>query len=107
MGTDRSADDTDTGGQDPAGPVLTRRWSRDDPGAIPSEVVRAVASAADVDPMSMSRPLHDVLDPDALATLLTSGTGQGDVTVTFEMEGVTVTASNDGRIVVEDGEPAE
>lgn len=57
-----------------------------------------MAAALDVDPMAMPRPLHDVLDPDALASLLASSAGRGDLTVTFRMDGVAVTIRDDGRI---------
>src|SRR6056297_1954412 len=75
-------------------------WDRSDPDSITSTVVRAVSDVADVDPLEMSQPLNDVLDADALASLLASGSGDGSLSVTFELEGQVVTASDDGVVTV-------
>lgn len=63
-------------------------------------VLDAIADVDGIDPSEFDTPLYSAIDPDALDCLLEAG---ADVTVTFEYEGHTVTASGDGQIVV-DGE---
>ncbi|AQL44564.1 hypothetical protein BV210_14015 [Halorientalis sp. IM1011] len=62
-------------------------------------VVNTVAEARGVEGMELSELLNDVLDPDALARVLASGTGT--VTVTFTLDGQDVTVDSDGTILVD------
>jgi hypothetical protein len=91
MGSDRN-DDGD------GGPIRTT-WDPDDPDSLTGTVVNAVAEARGVDGMELSELLNDVLDPDALARVLASGTGT--VTVTFTLDGQSVTVDSDGTVIVE------
>lgn len=61
-------------------------------------VLEAVAERDGIDPSELDTPLYSAIDPDALDCLLDAG---ADVTVTFEYENHTVTASGDGRVVVD------
>ncbi|MFB6179147.1 MAG: HalOD1 output domain-containing protein [Halorientalis sp.] len=81
--------------------VSRSTWDCTDPETIPSAVVRAVAAVTDVDPLELSHPLNDVLDADALTSLLASTPGDGDISVTFEFEERLVTIRDDGHITVE------
>lgn len=61
-------------------------------------VIRAVASAENVDPIDLETPLHAAVDPDALDTLFRPGT---DCRVQFTYSGYEVTVHDDGRVVLE------
>ncbi|MFD1585458.1 HalOD1 output domain-containing protein [Halorientalis brevis] len=108
MGSDRNEVDDDESDAQPAivtdgGPEdgSRRTWDQSDPDSLTSTVVRAVAETAEIDPLEMSEPLNDVLDADALGSLLASGPGDGSVSVTFELAGQVVTARDDGVITVQ------
>jgi len=64
------------------------------------EVVQAVADARGVTPLELERPLFDVIDPDCLDRLVESG--DGDLVVTFEYYGCTVTVHGDMDVRVEE-----
>jgi hypothetical protein len=75
----------------------------DCPGQASVEVLEAIAQTADVDPMSMETPLYDVVDTDALDTLVSTSQS---VCVAFEYDGYEVVVSGNGTISV-DGVEAE
>lgn len=60
-------------------------------------ILEEVASREGVDPLDLDEPLYASVDPDALESLLASGS---DVTVRFSYAGYDVTASGDGRVDV-------
>lgn len=62
-------------------------------------VVAALADAADTDPLSLTPPLYEVVDPDALDALARNGTA---VRVEFEYDGRSVVV-RDGDTVEVDG----
>ncbi len=70
--------------------------------SIVVSIIRAVASVSGVDPLSVKPRLYDVVDPDALETLLSADSAGSDVQVSFPFGscGVTVTAA--GTIIVRD-----
>ncbi|WP_459807299.1 HalOD1 output domain-containing protein [Halopiger thermotolerans] len=67
--------------------------------SVTVQLVRALADAADVDPVELSPPLYDVVDPDALEALFapTEGgtTRRGRVEFTYAEYRVTVDAAGD------------
>lgn len=71
--------------------------------SITVQIVNAVADETGRDPNTLP-PLYDVVNPDALQTLLTRPPSMSreadDVEVTFEFADCTVTASGDGGIDV-------
>jgi len=67
--------------------------------SVSTSAVMAVADRLGVDPREMDEPLHDLVDPDALDTLVAS---MDDGHVTFTMAGYRVRVRADGRISVED-----
>lgn len=75
-------------------------WQRSDAESISSAVVRAVAATKDVDPTDIVTPLDEAVDADALVAFLASGSGDGEVSVTFEFAGRVVTARDDGHVTV-------
>lgn len=62
------------------------------------QVVEALARADNIDPLAMTTPLYDVIDPDALNAVLDT---DSPVEVTFEYDGHTVTVESDGRVTVD------
>lgn len=71
-------------------------------GSVSNEVIKKVAEAEDLDPLELTSPLYDVIDPDALdlvfATTPTAGRMEG--TVTFSYHGYDVTVRGDGDVSV-------
>lgn len=71
-------------------------------GNVSDKVINKVAEAEDVDPLELTPPLYDVIDPDALdlvfATTPTAGRMEG--TVTFSYNGYDVTVWGDGDVSV-------
>jgi hypothetical protein len=96
MGSDRNDDGGDGGGP------WWATWDPDDPDSLTGTVVATVADSRGVDGMELSELLSDVLDPDALARVLSSGSGT--VTVTFTLDGRDVTVDSAGTVVVESTE---
>jgi len=68
-------------------------------GELPERIVQAVAADADVSPTDLE-PLHDVLDPDALANLFEPSRTAPRPTgwVTFHYSGYEVVAHADGHV---------
>ena len=68
-------------------------------------VVETVAAACDCEPTELD-PLYEVVDPDALNAVVSSGDGPvaGGTTVTFEVADRSVTVHDGGAVVVR---PAE
>lgn len=99
MGTGDTPDD-ETGESTDQPREYQTNWDRSDPSTISSTIVRAVATTKDVDPMGIITPLTETLDADALVSVLASGAGDGDITVTFNFADRQVTASDDGHITV-------
>ncbi|AGB32594.1 hypothetical protein C488_13048 [Natrinema pellirubrum DSM 15624] len=63
----------------------------------PSEtVVRAVASALDTTPLDLRPPLYERVDPEALDSLVRSGSR--DLRVRFRYQGRPVVVTGDGRV---------
>jgi len=63
-------------------------------------IVEAVAAQDGVDPMELEPPLFDVVDPDALEAILSTGaTAQSEVTITFEWAGYDVVVGSDETLV--------
>ncbi len=92
MGSDRNDVDDDGG-------PYRATWNPEDPDSLTGTIVTTVAEARGVDGMELSELLSDVLDPDALARVLASGSGT--VTVTFTLDEQSVTVDADGTVVVE------
>ncbi|RXK51570.1 HalOD1 output domain-containing protein [Halorientalis pallida] len=90
MGSDRNDDE---GGR------FRATWDPDDPDSLTGTIVDTVAEARGVDGMELSELLSDVLDPDALARVLASGSGT--VTVSFTLDGQSVTVDSDGTVLVD------
>lgn len=65
---------------------------------VSSHVVSALADHTDTDPLAME-PLNNVVDVDALATLVGSGT---DIEITFTYDGHDVLVNGDSTVVVDD-----
>ncbi|SDF55428.1 HalOD1 output domain-containing protein [Halorientalis regularis] len=93
MGSDRNDDGGEEGGR------FRATWNPDDPDSLTDTIVNTVAEARGVDGMELSELLNDVLDPDALARVLASGSGT--VTVTFTLDGQSVTVDSEGSVIVE------
>lgn len=91
-------DSTDRFGYDPITETYHAQhdWTSDSPLSI--TVVGAVAAVIGKEPTEME-PLHSAIDPDALDTLLSSGTEAG-IQVKFEYEEQLVTATGHGEVIV-------
>lgn len=76
------------------------------PGSKPSPtiaVIEAIAEHEGLDPMDLEQPLHEVIDPDALDSVVGAGrTGRSpsDVAVGFSYSGYRVQVSSDGSVTV-------
>lgn len=77
-------------------------YDRSDSQSIGVSITRAVASVSGVDPLSLEPRLYDVIDPDAVETLLSSEKATGDVQITFCFGSYTVTVSRDEEIIVQE-----
>lgn len=65
-------------------------------------IVEAVAAQEGVDPMELEPPLFDVMDPEALEALLSTGaTAKSNVTVAFEWADYDIVVGSDGTLIVE------
>lgn len=68
-------------------------------------IVEEVAEREGVDPLDLTPPLHDVIDPEAVASLVSGRSGGGtrdDVRVTFTYLGYDITVTGDD-VRVSDG----
>lgn len=65
-------------------------------------VVEAVAMAESVDPLDLTVPLYDAIDPDALDALFQSGDASVDGYVEFVYYGYEVTVTADGHVALDD-----
>ncbi len=65
-------------------------------------VVRSVATVEGVDPLDLDATLYDVVDPDALDSLLdhVAGAGAGPVAVSVVLDGYEVRVSSDRSITI-------
>lgn len=70
--------------------------------SIAVSVIRAIASVADIDPLSLQPRLYDVLDPDALEQLVETATTDSAVAVQFRLAAYDVTVRRDGTIEIVD-----
>ena len=64
-------------------------------------VIEAVADQRGVEPLELPEKLYDVIDPESLDSLFTSGT-MTDGTVSFSFCGHRVTVTADGDVSVEE-----
>ena len=76
------------------------RYDRSSDQSITVSVINAVAAVSGVDPCELQPRLYDVIDPDALDRLLTTGPTAGDVRVTFRFGNAEVTLTQAGEIIV-------
>lgn len=69
---------------------------------LPSEqIVEKVAARRGVDPTSLTAPLFDVVDPDALNRLVASSSGEeSGVEITFSYAGYEVTVAATGAVTL-------
>lgn len=100
-------------GSGPAGQQTPRRDSsrvqaaeREDSRRTVSErVIDALATSEGVDPLALTQPLNDSIDPDALDALFAprhdGSPREGDGFVTFTSNGYRVTVKKNGEIRVE------
>lgn len=72
--------------------------------SVTVHLVRAIATAADVDPADLTPPLYEVVDPEALEALFapTAGgaTRRGRVEFAYDDYRVTVSAGSDGEVTI-------
>lgn len=80
---------------DSSNDVYRSEFSQND-GSPSLEIVRAVAARCDTDPMSLS-PLNESIPCDPLDTIIQDTQG---VEVTFSYEGLQITITSDGQIVI-------
>lgn len=73
---------------------------------VSDSVVEAVAEAEGVDPLELTPPLFEVIDPDALDQVFapTPTDGRMEGQVTFSYKGYNVTVHGDGYVSVESRE---
>jgi len=70
--------------------------------SISVAITRAVAAVCDADPLSLEPRLYDVVDPDAIETLLSSEATNSDVRISFAFGACAVTVSQSGDILVDE-----
>jgi len=97
-------DDFIPGAQQAAGETDGRiqrfSYERSEPQSVGGAVVQAVASVAGVDALSLQPRLYDVIDPDALETLLADGSAERPVQISFEFGQYQVTVTNTNELFV-------
>jgi hypothetical protein len=64
-------------------------------------VIEAITAQEGADPLEMTEPLYETIDPDALDSLFRDGRGS----VVFEFRGFLVTVSSDGDVDLTDVNP--
>lgn len=69
-----------------------------------NEIVNRIAEVEDADPLKLTPPLYEVIDPDALGRILgpTPTAGRMDGQVTFSYKGYEVVVDGDGSVSVEE-----
>jgi len=69
-------------------------------GSVTERIVTAVAEARGVDPLELDTRLHDVVDPDAIERLCSTGPGSqsADARVAFTMGDCEVVVDRTGRV---------
>jgi len=67
---------------------------------LSTTIVLAVAEALDTDPLALSPPLSEVIDPDALDSLFDSAGANADVTFQFSEWECTITVFDGDRVRV-------
>lgn len=70
--------------------------------SIVVSIIRAVAFVSEVDPLSVQPRLNDVVDPDALETLLGGESTGSDIRISFPFGSCAVTVTSGGTIIVRD-----
>lgn len=85
------------------------RSSFDDQTPVSIRVVEAVAARDAIDPLEVSPPLHDAIDPTALDELFdpTGSSSRGNGTVSFTYRGHSVRVESDGRVALDPGPESE
>ncbi|MFP9193047.1 HalOD1 output domain-containing protein [Natronosalvus vescus] len=70
---------------------------------VSNEVVKMVAEVEDVNPLELTPPLYEVIDPDALDQIFASmpSAGRMEGQVTFSYNGYKVTVCGDGYVSVQ------
>lgn len=68
---------------------------------LSTTIVLAVADALDTDPIDLSPPLYELIDPDALDALFESAGDGSDTYFTISEWGCTVTVFANGRVLVD------
>ncbi|MXR40455.1 hypothetical protein GRX01_03700 [Halobaculum sp. WSA2] len=64
------------------------------------QIVEAVAKAEDVEPVTLEPPLAEVVDPDAVETLVEDSTAS-DLKIRFEYRGHDILVDDSGRVQVD------
>lgn len=76
--------------------------SATDPASMTMQIIRAVATEKEVDPLELTPPLQDAIDADALNRLFKRTQEEElSVQVTFEYNGCTIQVTPDGTVDVE------
>lgn len=75
-------------------------YDQSDRQSICVSITQAVASVSGVDPLSLRPRLYDVIDSDALETLLSNATSRPNVRLSFSFGAHTVTVTGDEDIFV-------
>ena len=89
--------------------VETSPKHRSEVGSVTSTVLDEVAKREGVDPLELSPPLSDAIDPDALEALLAdsiSGERREDIRVDFRYCGYNVAVEGNGEIDISNEERA-
>lgn len=73
--------------------------------SISTAVVEAIAEYEGVDPLELSRPLYEVIDPDALDNLFPPGSNSAGQ-IEFSYNGCAVTVTSDGDVDVVNSDAA-
>lgn len=76
------------------------RYDQSSDQSITVSVINAVASVSGVDPCALQPRLYDVIDPDALERLFTTGSAGGNVRVMFQFGNAEVTLTQAGGLIV-------
>lgn len=70
------------------------------PRAASEAVVAAVSDRESVDPAALERPLYEVIDPEGLDRLISKGSNETPIHITFRYYGYYVTVSSAGDVTV-------
>jgi len=68
--------------------------------SLSEQIIREVAAEEGVDPVELTPPLFEVIEPDALDALYTNSDARPEITFTWQ--GYTISTDSEGRVSIDE-----